>query len=547
MALREVLADLDVKVRGLGAVRSANVELDQYVAGISPARGALDGLKIKQAEAAETASLLAQRIRALQKAEGNNAQEILETRQAYFRAEEAAKAYGRQIEDHVNPPVEEGIPLAVSWADALQGLRVVFDAGVGVARAFADQIRDVVEAGSQIDDLSNQLGVNARRLQEWGYLADQSGTSLDTITRGLEGVTRSVHTSAAAYRRLGVATRGPNGELRRTEDILNDSLTALAGVSNETERATLAQRLFGGANRELLGVVRQGPEELARLRREFEELGGGMSAESIAAAADTGDALNELRLAGISLRDVLTPLVLPAITSVLRELSGGIATVVRVGRETTFVTNMWRVGSAVVRSFAPQLRLAGAALRFFLAPWVGAVVLIDDVVTALDGGHSALGRWTEEVLAANGHVMTFQGFIQSLNVDLLEANATLLELSAEMGEFFAPGSEYAAGLRTRADSAITGFRGARDDLARDEAERFALRGRMARGAIIGAGGAKGEIALRAAQSEAAANITRNTTININGGDLNAVRRVIREERASEMRDAADALPLAEGA
>lgn len=544
MALREVLAELDVKVRGLGDLRAATTAIDRYVSTASSGSTEVDRLRVSQAEAAEMASRLASRIRDLQKAEGAHGQEILELRVAMFRAQDAARDYGQEIEDRLHPAVEEGIPLAVSWADAIQGLQAAFDLVSRAARVVTDQIYAVVEAGSEIDDLSQQLGVSARRLQEWSFIAEQSGTSLDTITRGLETVTRSASAGAAAYGRLGVATRGADGHLRNTEDILNDSLTALAGVSNETERAALAQQIFGRGGREMLGIVRQGPQALAELRSRFDELGGGMSDASVAAAAETGDAMNELRLAAVSLRDVLSPVVLPAVTSVIRALADGIAPLTRLGRETTLVSNLWRAGSFVLRGWEPQLRAAGMALRFFAAPWVGLALVIDDGITALDGGHSALGRWTESMLAANGHVMTFQGFLQSLRVDLLETNALLLETSAEMGEYFTPGTEYAAGLRTRADAAIGSYRSARDERDRDEAERFRSRGLIARADIIGSGGVKGATALNAARTAAAANIANNTSITITSNDPAAVGREVERVLDRRNRETADALGLA---
>lgn len=545
MGLREVLADLDVKVRGLGQVRAANVELDQYVADLGPARGALDALKVKQAEAAEMASRLAARIRDLQKAEGNHAQEILETRVAMFRAQEAATGYGRQIEDLVNPAVDASIPLAVSWADALQGLRVIFDAVSAGARFFADQVREVVDAGAELDDTATRLNLSASALQEWGFVFEQQGASVETLTRGLEGLTRSAAAGSAAYARLGVHTRDSSGHLRSQEDLLRDSLRALAGVTNSTERAALAQRVFGRAGTEMLGVVRGGPEEIDRLTERFHELGGGMSEASVAAAAAADDAFGELRTSLVSLRDVLAPVVLPVIAETVRTIASGVGRVVELGRETTLVSNAWRLGAAVLRGFVPQLRALWAVVRFMAAPWIGLGLAIDDVMTGLAGGRSIIASWVEGWSAAEGRIVTFQGFLASLRVDLLETNAEILTLGSVMADAFGlADTDLAAGLRARSEAAIADFRGARDALARDESERFRARDLGARSAIIAGGGAKGDAALSAARAAAAASITRNTSITINGGDPREVERVVRRVVEEDRRAEVDGLALA---
>jgi hypothetical protein len=241
---------------------------------------------------------------------------------------------------------------------------------------------------------------------------------------------------------------------------------------------------------------------------------------------------------------VLAPLVLPVVTETFRAIAGGIGHVVTLARETTLVSNAWRLGGVILRGFVPQLRTLWAAVRFLAAPWVGLALAIDDVMTGLAGGRSIIAQWAEGWSAAEGRVVTFQGLLSSLRVDLLEANATLLELGAQMGEFFVPGTDYTAGLRARADAAIGEFRGARDTLAAEESERFRRRALGARAAIISDGGAKAVTALGAARAAAASSITRNTSIVINGGDPREVERVVRRVVEEDRRAEVDGLALA---
>ena len=79
---------------------------------------------------------------------------------------------------------------------------------------------------------------------------------------------------------------------------------ALAKVENASERAALAQRIFGRSGTELLPLFAKGAAGMEALRQQARDLGIVMSGEAAAGAADFKDAQNELKAAisGVALQ-----------------------------------------------------------------------------------------------------------------------------------------------------------------------------------------------------------------------------------------------------
>jgi hypothetical protein len=536
VSLREVIAELDVKVRGLGEVRAANAELDGYVATVRPAISRIEGLRVKQAEHSEMAQRLAQRLRQLQGAQGDNSQAILETRVAMQRATAASRQYGtaaNEAEQRQRRAADGATTLGVALGVAAAAAYAARQAFALVGRAI-QEIEAMIEEGSRIDDLSQQLGVSAQRLQEWEFLAGQSGSTLETITRGLEQVARTAGRGADVYGRLGVATRDSSGELRSQEAILDDTLSALAGVESSTERTALAQQVFGRGAREMLGIVAQGPEELGRLRSRFRELGAGMSEDGVRASADAGDAMEELRVSMRSLRDTLAPFVLPALSALFREIASGIGWLTRLAQQTTLLRNLSTLGGMEWARYREQMRLVWRIARLAIAPFVALVLVVDDLMTGLRGGRSVIGSWVESLVGAYGPAMTFVGVIEALRIRLLALRQSAYDAAEAVLSVVPGGGEALAQLRAARDRGASEIKTAREQLAAGEVARFAERNDRVRSAAVRSGDA-GKAAA------AATHMAVQTTVNVQTSDPEAAARAVAREQRREIRRAADAI------
>lgn len=185
--------------------------------------------------------------------------------------------------------------------DKLQSIGKIGTAATApIVGAFAACTKAFVDAGSKLTDLSERTGISAESLSSLSYVAEQSGTNLDTLANGVLKMEKNIGNSIAGLGTFG-DTLGQLGvdleelkALNPEQQFLRLS-TAIAGVEDPTMRAALAQKVFGGAGKELLPLLSQGAEGMAIMRDEAGRLGLVMSNEAVAAADKLGDTYGVLK------------------------------------------------------------------------------------------------------------------------------------------------------------------------------------------------------------------------------------------------------------
>jgi len=220
---------------------------------------------------------------------------------------------GEQVEE-LGVKQEETAEKTVNFGGVLDGLKgtltVVAGAVAGVVAGVAalgagitKLVLDAAEAGGELVDMSLKTGLSTTRLQELAYVGEQVGTSVETISSSMVRLTRTMGTAqaggtdaAAAFAALGVSYVDSSGNLRSTEDVFNDAITALGDVENQAERDALAMELFGRSAVELNPLIKTGTEELERLSNEAHTVGAVMSEENVAALESFGDQLASLKM-----------------------------------------------------------------------------------------------------------------------------------------------------------------------------------------------------------------------------------------------------------
>ena len=144
-----------------------------------------------------------------------------------------------------------------------------------------------VTAADDLNTLSKQTGISTDELQRMQYAADLVDVSVDDITAALRKMKPKLDENNETFATLGVSVTNADGSLRDATDVFYDSLKALSGISNETERDKIAMELFGKSADSLAGIIDDGGAALKEYGDEAERLGLVMS-------EDTLDALNEV-------------------------------------------------------------------------------------------------------------------------------------------------------------------------------------------------------------------------------------------------------------
>ena len=112
-----------------------------------------------------------------------------------------------------------------------------------------------IEAGKAADDLntlSKVTGISTQDLQKYKAAADLVDVSVEDVAKANMKLKKNMYSASKgsknmteAFDALGVSVVDNNGNLRSSDDVFQDVITALGKMENETERDSLAMTLMG--------------------------------------------------------------------------------------------------------------------------------------------------------------------------------------------------------------------------------------------------------------------------------------------------------------
>lgn len=212
-------------------------------------------------------------------------------------------------------------------------------AAVGAATALTGL---TVSASNYADDLITQSTFTRQStddLQKYAYAARFIDVEMDTLTGSMARNVKAMSSArdgsekyADAYARLGVSVTDANGELRNSSDVYWETIDALGGISNETERDALAMQLFGKSAQELNSVIGAGSAAFKALGDEAAEMGFVLSEDAVNRLGAFNDKLQVLGAGLDALKNSASLIALPFLDAlaedgipILAEFSSAIA------------------------------------------------------------------------------------------------------------------------------------------------------------------------------------------------------------------------------
>lgn len=254
-------------------------------------------------ETAERVDLLKQRLAFLEennsvdtshyrKIQSELAQAELEAQQLQDRLESINAMKFENIANNVNK-VGNGLsnvgkaltPISAGAGAALTGL-----GAMGVKAA---------ATGAEIDDLSLRFDVSAEKIQEWQYMATQTGVDVEVFNKALikarasmlDLATGTENNASKAMKSLGLNIEN----FASNEEMFDGVINALASMEDKTLQAAYANEIFGDkiAN-EMLPFLNAGADEIAKFKDEFNSIGA-LSTEQVKALAELDDTIYLLK------------------------------------------------------------------------------------------------------------------------------------------------------------------------------------------------------------------------------------------------------------
>lgn len=159
-------------------------------------------------------------------------------------------------------------------------LAAVGTAVIAASGAIISASNRVADYGDRIDKMSQKIGMSKKAFQEWDYIMSQNGGNVEslqmgfkTLTTQIEGVQKGSKDSIKAFKMLGVSVKDNNGQFRSQDEIFNDTIRKLQQIKNPTQKAMLANKLFGRSAAELRPLLNQEASAIDELREKANNMG----------------------------------------------------------------------------------------------------------------------------------------------------------------------------------------------------------------------------------------------------------------------------------
>lgn len=224
-------------------------------------------------------------------------------------AGKSASGFGKSVKRGLGTVAKVGGASLAAIGTAAAGATTALVAGVG----------NVASYGDNIDKMSQKMGISAEAYQEWDAVMQHSGTSMDSMSRGMMTLQSKAVSSADAFGALGIAQEDVAN--MSTEELFAATIKGLQGMEEGAERTALAQELLGSAAKELGPLLNTSAEDTEAMKLQVHALGGVMSDEAVKASAAYQDSLQDMNTAlGGLTRGMLTEF-MPGITTVMDGLT----------------------------------------------------------------------------------------------------------------------------------------------------------------------------------------------------------------------------------
>lgn len=178
------------------------------------------------------------------------------------------------------------------------GQRIMLSGSAGLA-AFGGMAMQFARSGDAIAKMSKRTGVSVEALSALSFAAEQSGSNVGALEKGLRKMSRTIVNAASgektyvdALKMAGVTVQELQG--LSPEDQFKRIADGIAAIADPTLRSAAAQEIFGRSGAELIPLMAGGSKAIDALMREAQNLGLVMSGEDAAAAEEFTDAMNRL-------------------------------------------------------------------------------------------------------------------------------------------------------------------------------------------------------------------------------------------------------------
>lgn len=253
------------------------------------------------------------------------------------------------------------------------GVKATFAvAGLAATAAFtalALGVKSAIDSADAMRDLSIRLGVSTETLSAFGFAAQQTGTDIDSLGRGLKILAKNANdamdansTQGKLFAALGINVKDATGNLKQLSVLVPEIADKFKGLEDGTTKAALAQELFGKTGLDLTEFLNQGADGLQTMTDKARELGLVLDQGTADAADEFKDTLAELKATSQGLFLKLAADLLPA----LKDLAADFKELVNNGGKVQEIADGIVIGFNLIKNTAITLSSTVKGVTFDL-------------------------------------------------------------------------------------------------------------------------------------------------------------------------------------
>lgn len=295
------------------------------------------------------------------------------------------------------------VSLGKAAVDAAGKLAVVGVGAVVAVNAFG------IKTGEAISDLGKMAkaaGVPAEKFSKLASATRLAGGSLTDLTTGLQTLSDKIIDAAkggsaeAFFKQIGVSVRDAGGNIKSTEQVLDEVADGLKAVPSDTLRASAAFDLFGTSATKLLPILADGSSGLAKYTAEADKLGTTVTDQQTRQATELLAKSRKVREALIGVSFKISDVLLPELTKNSDKTAAYLA------------TNGNRIAQIVGKALKSISSLSADLARAFLGDvgkiergWVRRLVpafrtvknVVADLLDIIGGGQAKRAPWLNDI------------------------------------------------------------------------------------------------------------------------------------------------------
>ena len=209
--------------------------------------------------------------------------------------------------------------IKVAGATIGAALAATTAAVVAGGKAFVNAAQDVAAYGNEIDKESQKLGISAQAYQEWDFIMQHAGASIDGMKTAMKKLVTEAQNGSDAFEALGLSQEQVANMSQ--EDLFYATISALQDMESQEQRTALASQLLGKQAMELGPLFNMSSAELEEMRQQAHELGAVMSDEAVASSAQFQDSLQNVQASLSGLKNNMMSEFLPSMSTVMDGLA----------------------------------------------------------------------------------------------------------------------------------------------------------------------------------------------------------------------------------